>query len=191
MPDDLSPLWDKLEATESPDERLLIVREALTKTSTDVRGEYVEWRLQLLGLLDQDDPAEADDAVKTLEELIAVSPRDSHENDWIRLHRHLGTAYLFHPNASALDPKGDKAKAAFESALSAFTKESNPTWWGKAHWRLSLIYWERRPAGDRTDLENAANHLEEAISALPSGEQGALIAELKTDLMTIRAELAE
>jgi hypothetical protein len=191
MPEDLTPLWDKLEATDDPAEQLAITREALAKTTLEDRGEYVGWRLELMRLLDQEQAEEADQAVATLKELIAASPRETHENDWIRLHRHLGTALLFHPNADAVDPKGAGAKEAFESALSAFTAESNPGWWGKAHWRLSLIYWERRPAGDDSDIRKAAEHLEEAIKTLPPEEEADLLTELKSDLLTIRAALAE
>ncbi|MHC5021640.1 MAG: hypothetical protein ACYTGX_16335 [Planctomycetota bacterium] len=191
MPEDLTPLWDKLEATDDPAEQLAITREALAKTTLEDRGEYVGWRLELMRLLDQEDADQADQAVATLQELIAASPRETHENDWIRLHRHLGTALLHHPNADAADPQGAGAKGAFESALSAFTAESNPRWWGLTHWRLSLVYWERRPAGDNSDIQKAAEHLEEAIRTLPPEEEADLLTELKSDLLTIRAALAE
>lgn len=191
MPEDLAPLWDKLESTEDAAEQLAITRDALSKTTLDDRPEYVGWRLELLKILDQEQADQADEAVTTLRELIAASPRAAHQNDWIRLHRHLGTALLHHPAGDTADPQGAGALAAFQSALSAFTAESNPRWWGLTHWRLSLTYWERRPAGDNSDIAKAAEHLEEAIRTLPPEEEAELLTELRSDLMTIRAALAE
>jgi hypothetical protein len=191
MSEELSSYWDKLEATEDPAAQLAITRDALAKTTVEDRGEYVGWRLELMRLLDQEVAAQADEAVATLKEMITVSPRDTHENDWIRLHRHLGTALLHHPHADDADPKGTGALEAFQGALTAFTVESNPRWWGLTHWRLSLTYWERRPAGDDSDIHKAAEHLEEAIRTLPPEKEADLLTELKSDLLTIRAALAE
>ena len=114
MSDDLSPLWDKLEALPAEDTaaQLEVVRDALAQTNADARGEFVGWRLELMRLLDQELAGEADEAIKTLREMIGVSSREGHENDWIRLQRHLGTALLHHPNANSTDPNGVQALAA-------------------------------------------------------------------------------
>jgi CHAT domain-containing protein/tetratricopeptide (TPR) repeat protein len=168
-------LWQKLEKTQSPEERVAWSEEALKlegeldswplSTPRD-RGRARLWMWSGIGYAERGGDNREEDlerAIAAFTRAAAVFTRETYPEEWTGVQEQLGLAYQSRIRGDRADNL-DKAIAYYEATLAVRTREAFPAAWAFTQNNLGAVYWSRI-RGDRADnLEKAIGYFEAALT---------------------------